>query len=170
MVATVLLPTSTLLVWKETPGCPKMIGTPWAYLICARAIAHACALQDVRFEGIDSGWVQASVPARNKGRVVMLGLPGSGNWRTVTLALSPTSPHVGQFALGVTAVCTPPGMYICFQAETRVLGLGGVLVDLLKDEWQETADEEEESEPVLPVKDTGSDSDSDCGDLIDWLE
>ena len=64
---------------KKPPGWPRMIGTPWAYLICATAIAHACTLHDVRFEGIDSGWEQDSMPAGNKGHVVMLELPGSGN-------------------------------------------------------------------------------------------
>ena len=47
-------------------------------------------------------------------------------------------------------------------------GLGGVQADLLRDEWQETAEEEEESESGLPDMDT--DSDSNCGDLEDWIE
>ena len=38
----------------------------------------------------------------------------------------------------------------------------------MKDEWQERADEDEESEPALPDMDT--DSHSDGGDLSNWLE
>ena len=154
------------LFGKKPPAWPKRVGTPWAYLICAKAMAHACALKDVRFEGTDSGWVQSSVPAKRGSQVVVLGLPAAGTWESVTLALSSTSPHVSRYTPGITAVRTPPGMYICFRAGANVSALGGVLADLLRDEWQEK-DEEEESEPELPEMDT--DSDPDDGDLAEWI-
>ena len=92
------------LFGKKPPAWPKRIGTAWAYLICARAMAHTCALEEVKFERTDSGWVQAGLPPEMGGQVVVLGLPVAGTWGSVTFALSPTSPHVGQCAPGVTAV------------------------------------------------------------------
>ena len=151
------------LLGKKPPAWPKRIGTPWAYLICATAMAH-CKKSGTRGRTVDGYGPACRLELR--GQVIVTGLEVAGNWSSVTLALSPTSPHAGQHAPAVTAVRTPSGMYICSKAGANVLGLGGVSADLLRDEWQET-DEEEISQPRLPHMDT--DPDSDDGDLAEWF-
>ena len=147
---------------------PTAVGTPWAYLVCARTLAHVCETIQPMFRGANSGWILDQIQQEAGSSYVALGHPPAHIWSNTSFASAPVTPHEVDLKYAMTTIRTPAPMYVSFHPTSPPPGLCAAISDLLRDDWKESSGEQVLDLPDIPHGDT--DFEDDACNLDDWLE